>query len=80
MDLRLYSLKKVIIDDPRECLRIDYNLDELRKLASTLQYYLELNISWQWMAEGSDALAPIAWLTELRDLRIRDYAMELLKI
>jgi hypothetical protein len=64
------NLEKLVIDDPKECLRKAYCLEELRNLAPTLRY-LELNLSGQWMSEGSNVVAPIALLTKLRELRVR---------
>ena len=63
-------LKKLVIDDSKETLRCGYNLGELSKYASTLEY-LELNLSFQWMAEGDDVLAPVASLVNLKKLRIQ---------
>ena len=64
------SLKKLVVDDSKEDLRCAYSLKELEKFAPTLEY-LELVLSWQWMAEGDDVLAPIASLVNLKELRIQ---------
>ena len=63
------ELEELIVDDSQNCLRVMYNLTALVALAPTLTS-LTLDLSGQWMCEGEDALAPIASLTNLRELHI----------
>jgi len=63
------NLTHLVVDDSKECCRCCYKIDELKKFASSLEY-LELNLSFQWMAEGDDVIEPVASLVNLRELRI----------
>ena len=64
------NLRALIVDDSKNGLRIGYHLEELKSYSETLEL-LRLNLSGQWMEEGSESFAEIlSQLTQLKTLSV----------
>ncbi len=64
------NLEALIVDDSDNCLRVGYDLEELKSYSDTLQF-LQLNLSGQWMEEDSDSFAEtLSQLTKLKTLDV----------
>ncbi|GFH44052.1 hypothetical protein CTEN210_00526 [Chaetoceros tenuissimus] len=69
------NLRELIVDDSKECYRCGYDLEDLSFFHNSLTR-LELNLSGQWMLEGSDSfretLCSLKNLQHLKVQRLRD--------